>query len=107
MKLNKNNKNRLWNMLISVEKLRIGGISLSLTAVFKIILPAVNGIAISRMEITEKMIRGSNNDFITDFDEIQSSWAGIQPNIVCLDTCGSTDGGTNFTNQWQREVQLC
>ena len=45
-------------------------------------------------------------DFVTDFDEVKNSWTSLQPNIVCLDTCGTKDGGSNFTNQWQREVQL-
>ena len=46
-------------------------------------------------------------DFITDFDQVQSSWNSLQPNIVCLDTCGTKDGGSNCSNQWQRETQLC
>jgi len=46
-------------------------------------------------------------DFVTDFDQVQSSWNSLQPNIVCLDTCGTKDGGSNFSNQWQREIQLC
>jgi sulfatase maturation enzyme AslB (radical SAM superfamily) len=45
-------------------------------------------------------------DFVTDFEEVKNSWSGIQPNIVCLDTCGSTGAGTSFSSQWQREVQL-
>ena len=45
-------------------------------------------------------------DFVTDFDEVQSSWTGIQPNIVCLDTCGTDGVETSFSSQWQREVQL-
>lgn len=45
-------------------------------------------------------------NFVTDFDEIKNSWNSLQPNIVCMDTCGSVDTGTSFTNQWQREVQL-
>jgi sulfatase maturation enzyme AslB (radical SAM superfamily) len=45
-------------------------------------------------------------DFVTDFDEVQSSWTGLQPQIVCIDTCGSKDGSSSFSNQWQREVQL-
>lgn len=45
-------------------------------------------------------------NFVTDFDEIKNSWTSLQPNIVCMDTCGSADTGTSFTNQWQREVQL-
>lgn len=46
-------------------------------------------------------------DFITDFNEIQTSWASVQPNIVCLDTCGTSNTGTSFSQQWQRETQLC
>lgn len=46
-------------------------------------------------------------DFITDFEQVQNSWTSLQPNIVCLDTCGTKDGGSSFSNQWQRETQLC
>jgi len=46
-------------------------------------------------------------DFIANFDEIQSSWTSMQPNIVCLDTCGTKGVNTSFSNQWQRETQLC
>jgi MoaA/NifB/PqqE/SkfB family radical SAM enzyme len=46
-------------------------------------------------------------DFVTDFDEVQSSWNSHWPNPVCMDTCGTTDTATSFTNQWQREVALC
>lgn len=45
-------------------------------------------------------------DFITDFDSVQSSWNSLQPNIVCMDTCGTAGSGTNFTNQWQRNTEL-
>ena len=45
-------------------------------------------------------------DFVTDFEEIKNSWTSLQPNLVCLDTCGTADTGTSFSNQWQREVQL-
>jgi len=45
-------------------------------------------------------------DFVRDFTQIQNSWTSLQPNIVCVDTCGSKDGGSNFSNQWQREVEL-
>lgn len=45
-------------------------------------------------------------DFVTDFDAVQNSWTSIQPNIVCLDTCGSKDTGTSFGNQWQKEVEF-
>ena len=46
-------------------------------------------------------------DFIQDFDAVQSSWTSPQPNIVCLDTCGSAQQDTAFAAQWRREVQLC
>jgi sulfatase maturation enzyme AslB (radical SAM superfamily) len=46
-------------------------------------------------------------DFVTDFEEIKKSWTNITPNRVCLNTCSSTDTGTSFSNQWQRETQLC
>ena len=45
-------------------------------------------------------------DFVTDFNAIQSSWSSTQPNMTCVDTCGTSDSSTSFTNQWQREVQL-
>jgi len=45
-------------------------------------------------------------DFVTDFDSVQRSWNSLQPNIVCLDACGSKDGGASFSNQWQRETEL-
>jgi MoaA/NifB/PqqE/SkfB family radical SAM enzyme len=45
-------------------------------------------------------------DFVSDFESIQASWVGLQPNIVCLDTCGATEGTTRFADQWQKEVEL-
>jgi len=45
-------------------------------------------------------------DFVTDFESIQSSWNSLQPNITCMDTCGIAESGTNFTNQWQRTTEL-
>ncbi len=46
-------------------------------------------------------------NFVTDFDEVKNSWNSLQPNIVCMDTCGTADVETSFSNQWQREVELC
>jgi len=46
-------------------------------------------------------------NFVTDFDAVQRTWNSAQPNLVCLDTCGSTNNGTRFSDQWQRETQLC
>lgn len=48
----------------------------------------------------------TQKNFVTDFESIQSSWNSTQPNIVCLDTCGTTTGSTRFTDQWQRETEL-
>jgi sulfatase maturation enzyme AslB (radical SAM superfamily) len=45
-------------------------------------------------------------DFVTDFEEVQQSWTSIQPNTVCLNTCGTQEVGTSFSQQWQREIQL-
>lgn len=45
-------------------------------------------------------------DFVQDFEEIKSSWASLNPNIVCLDACGTEDVVTNFDKQWQRVVEL-
>ncbi len=47
-------------------------------------------------------------DFIKDFDAVQASWTSAQPNITCLDTCGSSQGNeTRYTSQWRRDVELC
>lgn len=45
-------------------------------------------------------------DFVTDFDAVQQSWTSLQPEIVCMDTCGTSDNETSFTNQWQRNTEL-
>jgi len=47
------------------------------------------------------------SNFVTDFDQVQQSWNSLNPNIVCLDTCGTDEVATNFSNQWQRETELC
>ena len=46
-------------------------------------------------------------DFFTDFDEVQKSWNSLTPNIVCMNTCGTNEVATSFSNQWQKEIQLC
>ena len=46
-------------------------------------------------------------DFVTDFEQVQRSWATDQVNPVCASTCGRVGGATNFSNQWQKEIQLC
>jgi sulfatase maturation enzyme AslB (radical SAM superfamily) len=45
-------------------------------------------------------------NFITNFDSIKSSWTSLQPEIVCIDTCGTTNTETSFSQQWQKQVQL-
>lgn len=45
-------------------------------------------------------------NFVTDFDTVQMSWHSSQPNTVCVDTCGTADSDTSFTNQWQRNIEL-
>lgn len=45
-------------------------------------------------------------NFITDFDDVQKSWRSTKPNPICVDTCSSAGSTTSFINQWQREVQL-
>ena len=46
------------------------------------------------------------SDFITDFAKVQESWKNI-PITTCLSTCGTDKISTSFSNQWQRETQLC
>ena len=46
-------------------------------------------------------------DFVTNFEEVKNSWTSIQPNIVCMSTCGTTSIETSFSQQWQREIELC
>lgn len=46
------------------------------------------------------------HDFITDFESVRASWTSLQPNIVCSNTCGITDGSTKFADQWQKISQL-
>jgi hypothetical protein len=50
---------------------------------------------------------GNNSEFTIDkFDEISRNWRSA-PNLVCTATCATNQHGTNFTNQWQRNVALC
>lgn len=40
---------------------------------------------------------------INTFNRIQTSWSHI-PLSICKETCSTSNGGSSFTNQWQREV---
>jgi MoaA/NifB/PqqE/SkfB family radical SAM enzyme len=42
----------------------------------------------------------------TEFSTVQQSWLTDAPNKICVSTCASCDNQTNFTGQWQREVEL-
>lgn len=50
---------------------------------------------------------GYGNDTLDKFDFIVSSWNTKQCHPICKQTCSSHNNSTSFTNQWQREVQLC
>jgi sulfatase maturation enzyme AslB (radical SAM superfamily) len=40
------------------------------------------------------------------FDLIQQQWHSATPNITCQNTCGQKEKYTNFSNQWQKEVEF-
>lgn len=46
------------------------------------------------------------NNFITNFNLIKSSWKTPNPEPICQRTCGTTKNKTTFEDQWQRETQL-
>lgn len=41
-----------------------------------------------------------------DLDQIQRSWGTVDPHVTCAKTCGVSNNLSNFTSQWQREVEL-
>jgi len=45
--------------------------------------------------------------FITDIEQVQSTWNSDNPNSICKNACGIIHGHTKFQSQWQREIQLC
>ena len=50
----------------------------------------------------------TQKDFIKDdLATVKLTWKTDTPNPVCKNTCSSNKSKTSFTNQWQREVQLC
>jgi MoaA/NifB/PqqE/SkfB family radical SAM enzyme len=50
---------------------------------------------------------GSNQtNVVIDFNTVQNSWSSPTPNTVCASACSSAGSGTNFTNQWQRNIKL-
>jgi sulfatase maturation enzyme AslB (radical SAM superfamily) len=51
-------------------------------------------------------IGNTQKEFIKTFEEIQQSWNTNTPHTICSRTCGTTAGSTNFTNQWQQQIQF-
>jgi hypothetical protein len=49
----------------------------------------------------------TQHNFVTDFEQVQQSWHTDHVNPICASTCAVQHTGTSFTNQWQREVELC
>jgi hypothetical protein len=47
-------------------------------------------------------------DFVDDdLATVKLTWKTDSPNSVCQSTCASNKNKSSFTNQWQREVELC
>ena len=50
----------------------------------------------------------TQKDFVNDdLKTIKLTWKSDTPNPICKSTCSSNKSKTSFSNQWQREVQLC
>ena len=53
-------------------------------------------------------IGARQKDFVNDdLKTIKLTWKTDTPNSTCQLTCSSNKSKTSFTNQWQREIQLC
>lgn len=46
------------------------------------------------------------SNFITDIGTVASGWNTDQCNPVCKSTCTNNSTGSNFTNQWHKEIQI-
>jgi hypothetical protein len=46
-------------------------------------------------------------DFVADINDVMLTWHSDQPHPVCVSACGTDSKQSNFSAQWQREVQLC
>lgn len=51
-------------------------------------------------------IGASNKNQNIDFLEIQKSWNSKNPTATCQKTCGGKNQITNFSRQWQKEIEL-
>jgi MoaA/NifB/PqqE/SkfB family radical SAM enzyme len=49
---------------------------------------------------------GNGQETIAEFDQIQAEWNTNKCNPVCKKTCSTVNNQSNFTNQWQRNIQL-
>ncbi len=49
---------------------------------------------------------GSSTYTFDNFIDIQQSWESPIPNSICVNTCTKNISGTNYTNQWQYEVEF-
>ena len=47
------------------------------------------------------------SDFVSDINEVMVTWHSDRPHPVCVSACGTDSNQSNFSAQWQREVQLC
>jgi MoaA/NifB/PqqE/SkfB family radical SAM enzyme len=47
----------------------------------------------------------NNGPTVEEFDGIQQSWNN-EPNLICKSVCSIKESGTNFTNQWKKEIIL-
>jgi len=47
----------------------------------------------------------TQQDFVTDIKDVELTWK-INPHPICAAACTKNITGTNFTNQWQREINL-
>jgi MoaA/NifB/PqqE/SkfB family radical SAM enzyme len=45
-------------------------------------------------------------DFVEDFEQVKTSWRSANPNLICVNNCGTHETNTSFSNQWQREVKF-
>ena len=48
----------------------------------------------------------TQKDFVKDINEVKVTWRTDTPNPVCASVCTLDKNKTNFTDQWQREVQF-
>lgn len=51
-------------------------------------------------------IGSTTSSQVIQLEDLQKTWSSSTPNKICVQTCGKTDQGTNFTSQWQKEVRL-